>query len=65
MPKIGRRVKVRGAKRMQDLGYKSSQIWMDPVQHKTLKAAADRCGLTLTAFVLRAAIAAARGEFLG
>jgi hypothetical protein len=63
MGRTGKRVKVRGAKRMTQLGYHPSQVWVDDTRFETLKRAADQSDLILTAYILRAATSLARGEF--
>jgi uncharacterized protein (DUF1778 family) len=54
---------MRGSKRMMELGYKQSQIWMTVEQNKQICLAADQAGLTKTAFILQAALEAAKPLF--
>lgn len=59
---MAKKVKTSGPTRMRELGSKLVQVWLDPAEWLSIKAAADEKGMKLATYVRRCAFAIATGR---
>jgi uncharacterized protein (DUF1778 family) len=55
-------IKLRGARRMRQVGYKKVEVWMDDQEYALLKAAANEKRMPLSSYMRSVAAEAAKAD---